>query len=666
MATISYKTNQIKLNVPSKVLSTSVSAVEGHEYWDYANDDTDPWYSGSVSKKYHRWRVTMNVTAQPHGSNLTRDDFVYNGLDIVVGDWIAGATTGLCVKIISVLSKTPTSVTCIVEDYLRYNTFRQTNGNGIFGPGAAVVFNLNENGQPILDPLPDTVVSNFYSIVMGRFNYLNPALNYVLEQPDHGFAAGDVVSVTSEGFVKANTLTMDRMIGVVTDPGPGPNYFIISPNNRIIDFDPSIPGEQGDYVYVSDTGELTTESSKKIVFLKVQNAIPTVLRGSIDDPELPVPHTVTFNNVPVVFSGAANLNVSQIVGFINTETANHKVVAESVLAPTQAQSNIANTAYGLVGGYPPFSAYFDTGSGNTLITFTSTGSEFSGVSGAQDIRADIVSAGIANLEVAVSGGVLALTELNGNNISIYNNTPDANGYPFAGTVSVSGLPVSASTSGANRLKLTRSDGGEILIYESTEFFRINTGVASGHTGMYPLAMNIEQGLRSGGLSVVPTIAARDSLSPIIGDMAYVLNKGNGEWGLFLYNNISWVEVSNQDSATTDAKTLTTTFTMPVSGGSATTNILGNISPGRKIVTVSIEVDDVFVGASQTPNIQVGTTATPDQFVVAASNDLTESITFEQHPDYVHPVTETQDLQIRATCNHYAATAGQVTVKLTYV
>ena len=38
-------------------------------------------------------------------SPLTRDDFTFNGLDIVVGDWVAGATSGLCWKVILAGSK---------------------------------------------------------------------------------------------------------------------------------------------------------------------------------------------------------------------------------------------------------------------------------------------------------------------------------------------------------------------------------------------------------------------------------------------------------------------------------------------------------------------------------------------------------------------------------
>ena len=43
-----------------------------------------------------------------------------------------------------------------------------------------------------------------------------------------------------------------------------------------IDFEPSIPGSQGDYVYVSNTGEFTTSDTGKIAFLKRKANIQTL------------------------------------------------------------------------------------------------------------------------------------------------------------------------------------------------------------------------------------------------------------------------------------------------------------------------------------------------------------------------------------------------------
>lgn len=669
MAISNYKSTQIELNVPNKVLATSISSVNGYAYWPHQNGSGDLWYSGSGTKKYYQWEVTFSVTEQQHGSHLTRDDFKYNGLDIVVGDWLSEATSGDCWKIISVSSKTANSVTCIVEDWLRYNTFRASNGNGAPSNGAGVVFSLNEKGIPMLDPLPTTVSSSYYPTIASRFEYLNPQQNYVLEQTAHGLDKGDIVAVSSSGFSKANTSTMAKMIGVVTQAGPGPNQFMIMPNNQIIDFEPSIPGNQGDYIYVSSAGEFTTSDTGKIAFLKVQDSIPTVLTGTVNDPSVPDTHSILLNTKTVTFAGTggANATLSQIVSQINN-VANTNVVATTIPTPNAINSDSSTAIYGLVGGYTPFSAYIDSGSGNTLVNFTTNGSQYAGVSTPQDMATDITAANIANLTISSTATVLTLTEENGNAITFANGNADTNNNPFAGGSSLTGYPLTNASPGTSKLKLTRSDGGPIDIYEGTENFRVGTGIASGHTGMYPLAMNIEQGIRTGGTTLVADISSRDSLSSQAGDQAYVTNKGDGEWGLYLYTGSAWVEVSNQDSATVDAKTLTVNFEMPIGGfGTSTTTNMGNISPGRKIQSVSVEVHTAFTGHSGgSPNIEVGTIADPDVFCDSPSNDLTGLGSYLCNPEYVYPASETQDITVRARCNHYNASAGNVTVKLTYV
>ena len=670
---MSYKTRHIQLNHPNKVLACSCSAIAGQDYWPHQNGSGDLWYSGSASPKYYRWEITFSVTAQNHGSHLTRDDFQYNGLDVQVGDWVAGATDGKALKIISISSKTKTSVTAVVEDWLRYNTFKSTTGSGIFGTGAVVVFQLNEQGVPMLDPLPTSVSSSFFTEVFSRFNYLNPQLNYVLEKESHGFSKGDVIAVsTTDGFVKANAITAAQMIGVVTESGPGPDQFMILPNNRIIDFDPTIPGVQGENIYVDTNGSLsnTSTGTSKVAFLNIRSAIPTVLTGDQGNPVVGNGNVIAFNGVNITFNGqGGSANVNEIATLLNSETSNTSIVADVLPFENSISSDADGTIYGLVGGYVPFSAYIDSGSGNTLINFTSNGSVYATVSTPQDMATDISAANIANLNVTATATVLTLTELNGNAITISNGNAEAGGYFFVGSSNISGLPASTAATNAEKLKLTRSDGGEILIYEDSDIFQTQTGIFSAHTGSVPLAMNIEQGVRTGGTTVVGTISARDALVPAAGDQAYVTNKGDGEWGLYLYTGGAWVEISNADSATVDAKTLTTTFTMPTGGfGNSTTNNLGNISPGRKILNVTVSVDTTFSGysGSTLPNIEIGTIADPDAYCDSPSNDLTELADFVCTPDYVYPATNTQDQLIRARCNHYQSTAGNVTVTLTYV
>ena len=671
---MSYRSNQVKLNHPNKVLGVSVTSISGTEYWPFQAGAGDMWWEGSQSAKYYRWDIELEVTEQQHGSHLSREEFEYNGLDVKVGDWIAGATTGQCVKVVSISYKSKDSVHCTVEDWLRYNTFKTTTGNGIFNNGAAIVFTLNENGLPMLDPLPTTAAAAFYPVVMSRFQYLNPQLNYVLEQTNNNFVAGDVISVTtSDGFVKSNALTAHKMIGVVTDAGPGPNHFMVMPNNRIIDFDPSIPGVKGDEVYVDQFGQMSNvqTSTNKVIFLNLREALPSVITGDKGNPIINNGYQVKFNYVNVSFTGADGVgaNVTEIAQQINQETSNHKVTATILPYENTIVADSANTIYGLVGGYVPFSAAIDSGSGNTTINFTSEGSVYPTVSTPQDMATDISAQSIANLVVTATETSLTLTELNGNAINITNITNDGGGYGFVGASNISGLSGSTGATNAQKLVLTRNDGGEILIYEGSDLWQTQTGIFSGHTGSVALAMNIEQGVRTGGTTVVADISARDALNPAAGDQAYVINKGDGEWGLYLYTGSDWVEISNQDSATVDAKTLTTSFTMPADGfGTSTTQNLGNISPGRKITSVSVDVISPFTGYTGAilPNVEVGTINDHDIFFDDVSNELTENMTFYQTPEYLYSPTSEQDLIIRARCNHYGATSGNVVVKVTFV
>lgn len=669
---VPFRSSQIRLNRPNKVMDVSIQSITGVDYWPYAAGSDDPWYEGSSSKKFYRWQLEFTVTPQQHGSHLTRDDFEYNGFDIVVGDWIAGATDGKALKIISIESKSRLSVTCTVEDWLRYNTFKTTTGNGMFSGAAGVVFSLNENGIPMIDPVPSVVSNIFYPTLLSRFQYLNPQLNYVLTKENHGFQEGDIISVVKDvGFVKANSETSDRMIGVVTEAGPGPNQFMILPNNRIIDFEPGIPGVQGEYIFVTNQGTLSNIYSvaSKVAFLNVQSAVPTVISGTGENPEVTDGYGIAINGVEIEFSNSgSNVGVVDMASQINDSSNTHFVVASADPVETVEVSDSTGTAYGLVGGFPPFSAYFDTGSGNTLVEFTSSGSTFTGVSTPEDMKTDIDAAGIANLVVEATTTVLTLRELNGNSITIANGNAGSGGYDFVGTSNISGLAEFTPATNAQKLVLTRSDGGEILIYENSTLFQDQTGLFSAHTGSIPLAMNIEQGIRTGGTTVVADISARDALQPAAGDQAYVVNKGNGEWGLYLYTGSSWEEISNQDSATVDAKTLTTTITMPAGGGDTVTEDLGNISPGRRIISVSVDVNDIFTGytGNVLPYVEVGSASNPDLFVDDINNDLTEQSTFVTNPDYIYPSSSSQELVIQARCNHYGSTSGNVTIMLTYV
>jgi hypothetical protein len=676
---INYKTSAIDLNVPAKVLSCTVTSSANIASWPHNDGQGDRWWEGASNSKAYRWEITVGITPVNHGSHLTRTPFEFNGFDVVVGDFIAGATDGRALQIVSISSKTSSTVICQVEDRLRYNTFRSPAGTGIFTiPGGAVIFQLNENGDPMIDPLPIGVVSqDFYANINSRFKYLNPSNNYLLNQDDHGFEEGDVICMNeSTGlFEVSNAFNIERLVGTVTHPGPGPNIFMLRPANGLIDFVPGLPGTAGDFIYpsIDGSGDLTTDKANVAIFLKIKNAVESVVRGTVTSGSGVAGDSLIINGTTVRFltSTQGVVTVSNAVSDINTQTAEHKVLAERSSAPNIIESDPSTygSAYGLVGGFPPFSATFN-GQPVDFITFAAGAANFGmNVAVAEDMANDINAAKLSGITATFSDGNLVLSENNGGGITIVNVATDVNGNNFAGMNSASSLNTSYSAgASAYVLQLSREDGGEIILTNGIGTPTSDFGITSGHNGSYAIGLNVEQGVRKAGTLVVVDIAARDALTGVLtGDGAYVLDTGENEWGLYIYNGSQWALVATQDSAATDANSISHTFEAPIGGFGISQNIiLGRISDNSRVVSVLVEVLTEITGYDEenTPELVVGTTLEPDRLMSDYENDIESSGSYTTNPDF-HYVGETE-LEVRAKLSHFNATDGIIKVTVTYV
>ena len=279
---------------------------------------------------------------------------------------------------------------------------------------------------------------------------------------------------------------------------------------------------------------------------------------------------------------------------------------------------------------------------------------------------DINAANIPNITATFPGGLLTLTHSQGTAFTIVNGTADANGNDFAGNGSVASLGTSYSAASGATLKLTRTDGGEIILYDKVGTPSVDFGVMSGHSGSYSLGLNVEKGIRSGGgITVVANMAARNAMSPLTGDQAHVLDTGEGEWALYLYSGSSWTLIANEDSAATDANSLSHTFTTPVGGfGNTSTIVLGRISSNSRVLSVLVEVTNVMTGYTTIPSLEVGVASDPDRFMGADENDLESSGSYVTNPDY-HYAGATE-LEIKCALSHYGSTAGDIKVTVTYV
>ena len=678
MATINFKTSAIDLNVPAKVLPCSVTSATAVKQWEYDDGNGDPWWSGGANPKSYRWEITMIVTTVQHGSHLTRTSRQFNGYDVVVGDFIAGATDGRALQIVSISAKTAFTVTCQVEDRLRYNTFRSSSGSGIFNvPGGAVVFQINENGDPMIDPLPVGIVSSdFYANVNSRFKYLNPADNFLLSKTANGFEEGDVICMNeSTGvFEVASADNISRLVGTVTHPGPGPNNFLLRPANGVIDFVPGLPGNPGDFVYpaVDGSGDLTTTDTGVAIFLKLVDAVPSITRGTVINGTSTAGDTLNINGEDVIFtiSTLGVVGVTDAVANINAKTADHGVTAVASPAPNEVQSDISTygSAYGLIGGFTPFSATINGSAVNFSTNSAGQAAYGMPVAIADDMAADINAAGIANIEAAQVSGNLVIRELSGGSITIVNTSADANGNNFAGMNSCSSLNTTYSgSSNVFVLQLERSDGGEIIIQDVQGSATNDFGLISGHTGSYAIGLNVEQGVRKAGTVVVANMAARNALpARLPGDSAYILDTGEGEWGLHVWDGTQWNIVATQDSASVDANSISHTYNLPSTAfGTTETVTLGRISDNSRVVSVLVEVVSPLSGyTGGVPALEIGTTADPNRFMTEDQNDVESSGSYTTTPDF-HYAGATE-LEIKCSLSHLKATSGQVKVTVTYV
>jgi len=662
MSINAWKTSFVGLNKPAKVLSGTADSFTPVSLWPYANGADDPYWSGGTNPQYYRWEVSFTVNSRSHGSNLTRTPFSFDAQDIEVGDFVAGAQDGKVCQIMSISQKDNNTFTAVVEDRLRYNTFRDPTGFGLFGtPGTVIFFQINELGFPMLDPVPGEAAADFFTNVMSRFQYMNPLTNYLLEKTDHGFEQGDAICIENEEFVLSDTDNVNKFIGTVVFAGPGPNQFVLKPANGIIDFVPGLPGAVGDYLYpsVNGTGDLTTDSaSSRPVFMKIADAVATSTTGTGIDPIGNDGDVVEINRVQVTLSsGAGQYNVNHAVTQINAETSNHGVTAVKVGAATETQSDPAGqgSAYGIVAGYTPFSAEIN---GITVnFTTTTSGAAAYGdpaVADANDMIADINAAGVPDVVASVvNGSEIKLRNNAGGAITIVNTISDANGNAFAGAASLSSLPASTPANTSTfALRLLREDGGPLTIRDFQGTFFADAGVMSGQNGRYALGLNIEQGLRSSQTTVVADIAARDALYPLVGDQAYVIDDANGEWALFLWDGSAWTRFQNQRSESTDAKTIEAVYTFPNSGDIQ----IGAITAGRRLLKISVVV---LSDLTTPPNFEVEVGATG--LWNYEQNGGASVGAYSVETDYITSLIEAVTLKVPAN-----AATGSVRVEVTYL
>lgn len=486
---------------PARVLECFVVRQVGLGAWPFQDGANDPFWKFGATPRDYQWRVEIEVQPQHHSSYMTRVPRLFTGMDVRVGDYMASTSDGLAVKIVSVESKSDTTVVCVVEDEFRYNTFRDPSGlgNGIMtAPSRAIIFSLNDKGLPLVDPLPPSVVdSQFYPNLMSRFQTAEVDAHFQVTANDHGFKKDQVVSTSplTNGFV----LTTDNtplMVGRITHVS-GLDSFFVTMNQKVIDNLDYLPGDVGDILYADATASsgLTTVANRTPIMVKLREHAASATTGTISSNTVVSGSKIYVNGQTITVSGT---NRQAVVDAINAETVDTGVTAAVVAAPTFSITQAAdiNPMFGeplldlttqyAVASFNGVSVIFQT---------SADGMQRYGLAYATptDMAQDINHALAGTLVASVEGGVLKVTNPSGGAITILNIAPDSQNHSFAGLSSATGLPTNIAANTANLIRLTATDARPIDIADVSGSILADQGLVSVENGTKAAAVFIDGG-----------------------------------------------------------------------------------------------------------------------------------------------------------------------------
>ena len=269
--------------IPPKLIQLTVTNVTPGLTWTIDDGTSDPW----INKPY-RWSITAAVSSQHHSSHLTSPQFVWDGNAIQVGGWIGCVNQGFTWKIVSITTQAFDSITLVMEDVDRYNTFIDPDYSNAGTPilGNMFYYELGDDGLPVTGPASTVSAifgSNaaFQSDLANRFRSRNYQFSYIpVSQAGHGLSVNDLIYLNSSSiYQKAQAVAgKSTVIGSVTSIGtPGPDWFTFRPVSELVTFTTSLlPGNPGSFVYLDPTtpGSYTSTMPANYsvpVYIKISN-----------------------------------------------------------------------------------------------------------------------------------------------------------------------------------------------------------------------------------------------------------------------------------------------------------------------------------------------------------------------------------------------------------
>jgi len=518
---------------PAMFLTGETTQVIGLKQYEYI-DNTQINFTGA----FETYEITVTgISYQTIGTAETRSGVAkqYNGLDIKSGDWISTQNGHIVLNITRVIEKTSSSVKFEARDVdmIVYKTY----ANSIITIGDDIAFfQVSDNRVPMI---VGTDVAEFFRVplaldkIQGRFAAEEETERYRFEftTPNTFIDKGDIVTVDKSNgqTVKYGSANASEIpIGVVIEKIMNNTVIYVKPFNTIVDNHTSpelLTGSAGDiyYAHPSNPGAMATTKypGAMPLFLQIKDAEPTTVIASESDYLPTASDSLIINNI-TAFDGSVHLvpnTVGDLVSLINQTTASHKVaasyIAEFASASSVGTDSAVNVSAILVsddGGstYNGLTTTFSDGTNSVTVTLDeNTGATlvpyppapayltYNSTLIAPILNTAFANAGV-NLEASSSlpgngaepdtYGILTITATDpGASINITGTDLDKFGNTF---VTAMGIPASTPASSSYLLKLTRADGGDILITGQGTYIN-RKGIASSSSGSAPILLMLE-------------------------------------------------------------------------------------------------------------------------------------------------------------------------------
>lgn len=704
---------------PIKTLNISGITLTPLSFWPYDEGSfygEDQFWQGGPAPQPVVFKLEGYIAQQDHGSFSTREPYIYNALDVSVGDWYVEASTGKALQITAIdISETnPNFVSCTIEDTDRWEQFSDPNGIAATGAPGFIV-SISDDGLPVFNSLIDyqsEVAPNigFFEEMISRFRVRNLKVDKIrVSQLGHTFVIGDSIVLNSTGLYSLadpDSPNYDRIIGRVVDIGiPGVNWFNYTPHGVYEEnISPTLPGAVGDLVWLdpANPGKTTAvrPNSQAIpVYIKIADTVGIRLAEQAIQP---------IDNYNTTTDPTVNNDITQGYRYgskwINTFTGRAWILVDPAAGAASWQELSAVPGPTGPVGPPQTGAYqrytYSASNGQTLfmashvpgyvdVYYNNLKLLPSQYDDSNSMYVELLSPSVAGDPVEIVAWQIAdISQLTGptgatgaTGASGPTGPAATGAYVRHEFIATPGQSVFAAayypgfvdvyyngtllmqdqyiaTDGANVILLNPSLAGDPVVIVAWELTNIsqNTG-PTGPTGAF-------QGL------VFNTITERDAFSPTIGQIAYVLDDGTGYNSAYIVAQttpfVVWVPISiapgafniNGNPALGEKRyvsTISKQFDYTDNGAQP----LGNLSANTTVMSVDVVITVPFT--DNTADVTVGTDSDPLQFMTADMSYLNEAAT------YINDQKQTLNANTEAKVfiNPGTSTAGEAQVTITY-